>query len=69
MGGSRNIELTGRVFPGIMDGLGLFMYATGSMMDRKIGLGVNELPLAYHENATGSASRLMDGFGLMEERR
>ena len=46
-----------------MEGLGLFIYASGSLMDHKIGLGVNELTLLHHENATGSASALMDGLG------
>ena len=44
-----------------MEGLGLFMYASGSMIDYRIGLGVNELTLPQRENATGSASALMDG--------
>lgn len=44
-----------------MDGLGLFIYASGSLMDFKIGLGVNGLPLAHHGNATRSASALMNG--------
>ena len=43
------------MWAGVMDGLGLFMYATGSQIDVRIGRAVTELILPSR-NATGEQS-------------
>ena len=54
--------LTG--IPGIMEGLGLFIYGTGSLMDFKVGLSVSELSLAG-SNATKGDGELAFGTSFL----
>lgn len=54
--------LTG--IPGIMEGLGLFIYGTGSRMDFKVGLSVSELSLPG-SNATNDDGELAFGTSFL----